>query len=595
MQTEVKKGFISEQEIVKFLNVRKLGPFGNIIAKSLMKVTRLDYLNRAYQQRAHLPAKEFIDSMFNYLGVRYDIYEKDIKRLPKSGAFITVSNHPLGGIDGMILIRTLLEQRSDFKVIANFLLERVEPLKPYILSVNPFEDRKDVRSSMQGLKSTLAHLRDGHPIGVFPAGEVSTKRRNGAIEDRDWLAGSIKLIQKAQVPVVPIYFHAYNSRGFYKMSNVSGTLRTALLPREMTTQFRRAITVRIGNPIFAKSYEGMSATELSEYLREKTYFLKNSICTKSQVVSNIQPLESTPIKPENLMKIKEELEHCRANDLVLFKYKHFEIFKAKRDIIPNVVNEIGRQREITFRAVGEGTNQELDLDKYDDYYDHLFIYDNENDGIVGAYRCGYGREIYQKYGISGFYLSELFDFDEAMHPFLESSLELGRAFIAKQYQRLPASLFLLWKGIIAMALKSDIKNIIGGVSISNSYTDLSKAIIIDFIKSYHYDQELAQHVKAKNPFRVDLTIEQRKFIRKDVKDSMQRLDKLIDEIEVQAGMNMPVLLKKYLKQNAKLFAFNIDPKFNNAIDGLMYVKVDELPEDTVRSSMSKFQDNISGG
>lgn len=585
-----KEGFITEEEVVSFLNFNGLGRLGNILAKSLMKITKLDYLNEAYKERAHLPAIEFIDSMFEYLGIEYVVCEKDLLRIPKSGPFVTISNHPLGGIDGMILIRMLLERRPDFKVVANFILERVDPLKPYILSVNPFETRQDVRSSLKGIKETLFHLNEGHPIGVFPAGEVSTKQQNGMIEDREWLQGAIKIIKKSQVPVLPIYFNAYNSRGFYQLSQLSESLRTALLPRQMTTQSKRKITVRIGNLVSKKQYADFSENELSTYLREKTYFLKHSLIEKHKSITSTfsEPI-ADPIDRE---LIKEELEECTNSGKLQFKYKNYSVFRAKKIDIPNILNSIGREREVIFREVGEGTNKSLDLDQYDEYYEHLFIYDMDAIKLVGAYRMGSGKDIYEEYGIQGFYLSELFDIDEKIHPFFKDSIELGRAFISKAYQRNPVSLFLLWKGIIRLALKSKVKNLIGGVSISNNFSELSKSIIIDFIQSYHFDNELAQHVKAKNPFRINLSDEVRDFVKKDVDTDIQRLDKLIDDIELQSGMKIPVLLKKYLKQNAFLFAFNIDPKFNNAVDGLMYLKLDEMPKETIKMAMEKFEDKL---
>lgn len=586
-------GFIHPHEIAGFLKVSRFGSFGNILAKSLMRVTKLQYLNKAYAERAHLPAKEFIDSMFEYLDIDYKIYEKDLKRIPKTGPFITISNHPLGGIDGMILIRTLLDIRPDFKVIANFLLQRVEPLKPYILAVNPFEEHQDVRSSLQGVKEALGHLKDGHPIGIFPAGEVSMQQATGEISDREWLTGAVRIIKKSKVPVVPIYFHGFNSQSFYKISKMGGTLRTAMLPRQMTSQKNREICVRIGNPILVKDIQSYSNDhDLTNFLRDKTYFFQNSILKEER---ELREEKMTPIRaaiPSEVLQ--SEIAACKASGKLLFEYNHFEAYRAYERDIPQLLNEIGRQREIAFRAVGEGTNTDCDLDKYDSYYEHLFIYDTKENAIVGAYRIGHGNEIFEQHGVEGFYLSELFEFKPPVYDMLKDSIELGRAFIAKQYQRQAASLFLLWKGIITILIIEKAQFLIGGVSISNNYSELSKSIIIDFIESYHFDHDLAKHVQARNPYKVELTFEQKSLINKAVKGDMKKLDKLIDELELEPGLNLPVLLKKYLKQNAKLFGFNIDPNFNNALDGLMYVSINDIPEEMIRTTLEKFQTNPSG-
>ena len=200
-----------------------------------------------------------------------------MKRLPKEGPYITISNHPTN-VDGILLLKLMLEQRSDFKLIANFLFERVEPLKPHIIPVNPFDDHKEVQSSKKGFIISLRHLRNGHPLGIFPAGEVSTNKNGKFIVDKPWEVPAIKLVKNAQVPIVPIFFEARNSRLFYKFANLNGSLRFAKLPSEYLTHKRRIIKVRIGNPISVKDQqEHKSLDDFSEFIRNKTYILANAI------------------------------------------------------------------------------------------------------------------------------------------------------------------------------------------------------------------------------------------------------------------------------------------------------------------------------
>ena len=259
--------------------------------------------------------------------------------MPKDGAYITVSNHPLGGIDGILLLKLMLEQRKDFKIIANFLLHRIEPLKPYIMPVNPFEDRKDVKSSIAGFKNSILHIREGHPLGVFPAGEVSTYRDGKLVIDKPWEEAAMKLIQKAEVPVVPIYFHAKNSKLFYKLSKISDTFRTAKLPSELLTQKHRTIKVRIGKPISLNAQkEHSTLQEFSEFLRKKTYMLSNSFDEKEKVLKNISSSLKTPIIPKAPKKIVtpvssvvtiEEVETLKKNDGRLLKSKNLRsLFSA---------------------------------------------------------------------------------------------------------------------------------------------------------------------------------------------------------------------------------------------------------------------------
>ena len=514
--------------------------------------------------------------------------------MPKEGAYITVSNHPLGGIDGILLLKLMLEREPNFKIIANFLLHRIEPMKPYIMPVNPFENHKDAKSSVIGIKETLRHLRDGKPLGMFPAGEVSTYKDGKLVVDKPWEEGAIKVIRKAQVPVVPIYFHAKNSKFFYLLSKISDTLRTAKLPSELLTQKDRVIKVRIGRPIsVAEQNEHTTIEEYSDFLRRKTYMLANSFNEESKLltVPNLKLPKSQKqiVKPANQDKIIEEIALIKKEDYRLLQSKNYSVFLVGADKIPNILHEIGRLREITFREVGEGTNEAIDIDKYDDYYHHMFLWDEDAEQIAGAYRMGLGSEIYPKYGIEGFYVHELFRFEPELNDMMEKSIEMGRAFIRKEYQLKPMPLFLLWKGIVHTTLRyPDHKYLIGGVSISNQFTDFSKSLMIEFMKSHYYDPYVAQYIHAKKDFKVKLKDADKDFVFNEAEADLNKFDKIIDEIE-PGILRLPVLIKKYIKQNARVIAFNVDPKFNNAIDGLMYIRISDLPESTVKPVMEEFQ------
>ena len=213
-------GLVSAKEVAKVIHLDKYGVFGTFIGWVLMQVTRISNLNRFYNSHENLEGPQFCNAILEHYEIDFDLAQEELKRLPKDGPFITISNHPLGGIDGVLLLKLMLEKRSDFKIIANFLLNRIAPLKPYIMPVNPFESHKDVKSSVAGFKAALQHLKDGHPLGIFPAGEVSTYRDGKLVVDRPWEEAALKLIRKAQVPVVPIYFHARNSRLFYRLSKI---------------------------------------------------------------------------------------------------------------------------------------------------------------------------------------------------------------------------------------------------------------------------------------------------------------------------------------------------------------------------------------
>lgn len=586
---------VSAKEVAKAITLDRYGFLGTFCGWLLMKVLKISTINRIYNRNKHLSDLDFLNALLKDFKIKFEIPEEDLKRLPKDGAYITVSNHPLGGIDGILLLKLMLEQRSDFKIIANFLLHRIEPLIPYIMPVNPFENRKDVKSSVMGFKSALKHLNNGHPLGLFPAGEVSTYRDGKLLIDKPWETAAMKLVKKAEVPVVPIYFHAKNSPLFYRLSKISDTLRTAKLPSELLTQKHRVIKVRIGRPIPVKDQRQHESLEaFSDFIRKKTYMLSNAF-ERPKILQNLSTslkVTKSPkqiVTPVDSLIMRSEVDDLRAKNHRLLQSKNYEVYLAPAPSIPNILREIGRLREITFREIGEGTNRAIDLDKFDTYYHHMFLWDTHANVLAGAYRMGLGLNIYEAFGIDGFYLQDLFRFEPELHRMMSQSIELGRAFIIKSYQQKPMPLFLLWKGIVHTTLRfPNHKYLIGGVSISNRFSNFSKSLMIEFMKSHYYDPYLAQYVHPKKEFKVKLKDADKDFVFDATESDLNKFDKIIDEIEPGA-LRLPVLLKKYIKQNARLIAFNVDPLFNNAVDGLMYIRISDLPDSTVRPVMEEFQ------
>lgn len=594
-------GLVSAKEIAKVIKVDKYGFLGTFLGWSFMRALRISELNKIYDRTKHLEGTEFLNTILSEFKIKFEISEEDLKRIPKEGGYITISNHPLGGIDGILLLKLLLEREPEFKIVANFLLHRIEPLKPYVMPVNPFENHKNEKSSVIGLKETLRHLSQGKPLGIFPAGEVSTYKDDKLVVDKPWEEGAIKIIKKAQVPVVPIYFHAKNSRLFYLLSKLSPTLRTAKLPSELLTQKKRVIKVRVGRPIsVAEQNEHKDISEFSDFLRRKTYMLANAyqkqnahkILSTQHIIPKPYKAPKEIVKPANHDEIVEEVKQLRTRDARLLQSKNYEVFFVNAQEIPNVLHEIGRLREITFREIGEGTNKSIDLDKYDQYYHHMFLWDDEAQKIAGAYRMGLGTEIYQKYGIDGFYLQELFRFETELHTMMQKSIEMGRAFITSEYQQKPMPLFLLWKGIVHTTLRyPEHKYLIGGVSISDQFSDFSKSLMIEFMKSHYYDPYVAQYVYPKKEYKVKLKDADKDFVFNETKADLNKFDRIIDEIEPE-NLRLPVLIKKYIKQNAKVIAFNVDPLFNNSVDGLMYIRIADLPESTVKPVLEEFQKEL---
>jgi len=575
------------------LQAAKMNGFaGESAVKFLMLLLRFRRVNKIYQENVHRSGIDFIDSLIEHLGIRYEISQDELNKIPGEGAFITVSNHPFGGIDGLLLIKLIASKRSDYKVLPNFLLGRMEPVSDYIFKYNSAGGKFEGNSSFPGLGEALQHLKAGSPMGIFPAGDVSSFDQDiQAVTDPQWQFRVLQILKRARVPVVPVYFQGKNSRLFHFMGRIHPKLQTVKLPTELFNKKRRVIKIRIGTAIPVKEQNEFSdISRYGRYLRTKTYALGTPLeVNKFFSVSRRQLKRAEAvIDPVPRQKIESEMAGVISKYL-LFRIESFNVICAPSVEIPNIMYEIGRLREMTFREVGEGTNQQMDIDEYDLYFNQLFIWDDEARKIVGAYRVGKGKEIMDIYGMRGFYIQSLFRINRKLHNLLSQSLELGRSFIIPEYQRKPLPLFLLWKGILYFLLKNpEYRYLVGPVSISNRFSDFSKELIIKFIREYYYNLDIAGYIRPRKKFIVSVHHLDTDILIETASD-LNKFDRIIKDIET-AHSNMPVLLKKYLKQNAKIVGFNIDPKFNNALDGLMVLDLFDVPQGTI-AALSKEVDD----
>lgn len=596
---------ISKNDLISAAGLGKWGLLKYPIVSAVMRLAKINKVNDLYDKIKDLEGQEFFDKLLEELNVKYLAFQEDLAKIPKTGPFILVSNHPLGALDGVIMCKILTEIRPDFKVMGNFLLTKIKPMEPYVISVNPFEKRKEAYSSMSGMREALKHLSEGGCLGIFPAGEVSNKNNEyNEILDKEWQEPALKLIKKAQVPVVPMYFHAKNSKLFYNVSKIHPDLQTLLLPSEMVNKREKPIKIRIGRPVTPKilnEYE--TPKELGVFLRKKVYMMKSYFEDRKSVAEflkvknlNISPKEEVVVQniidETPLAEILADRENLRKKEgKMLFSNGDYEVYFTKFDEIPAMMREIGRQRELTFRAVGEGTNLPFDLDEYDKHYHHLILWDNVAQKIAGAYRMALGSEVMKNYGIKGFYTNSLFDFDQELQPFFKKVIEMGRAYISIEYQQKPLPLFLLWRGIVHVCLRNpEHKFLMGGVSISNRFSDFSKSLMIEFMRSHYFDPVVAQYVHPKNDYKVYLSERDKSLFFEGLDDDLNKFDKLIDDFEPE--MRLPVLIKKYIKQNAKVVAFNVDPNFNDAIDGLMYIRISDLPEGTIKPVLEEMSEQL---
>jgi putative hemolysin len=580
MKDIVDQSSISEVIRLKF-------PGKNFVSKMLYNFLQLNKLNKLYKEYNQYQGIDFVDKVLERLEVKAVITEKDLNKIPKEGPFIIVANHPYGGIDGLLMLQQIIKVRPDFKVLANFLLHKIDNIQDFFIPVNPFENHKQ-KSNFEGARKAFEHLKNGHPIGIFPAGEVSTyQSEKNQITDKKWLDSAMKFVKRSKVPVVPMYFKGRNSKMFHILGKIHPSLRTVKLPSELLNKKNKKIKIRIATPIPVIHQKEFHELETyARFLRTKTYLLGSSIDVVKLFRRKLRTTPKEIISPINVDILSHEIEIAKQK-YNLFDTGDYSVLCSPSYDIPNVLNEIGRLREITYRSIGEGTNNSSDLDQFDLYYFHLIIWNNREKEIVGAYRIGKGKDIIKQFGIRGFYSRSLFRIKEEFIPTLQESLELGRSFIVEKYQKSPISLKLLWKGIFAFMLKNpEYRYLYGPVTISGELKNYSKSLIVDYIRTNYWDDELSAYIKPKNRFvsKKSKYIDN-EFILKYSK-SIKNLDNYVKEIE--PFYSVPILFKKYIQLNAKFLGFNLDQNFNNCLDGLILVDYYNIPYE-ILSSLSKHE------
>lgn len=592
-----------DRNMKKLVGNSDLGiPYTTVLNKAIVKVAQsmlgINKINDLYANASDKEGVDFAQAILDQLGV---VIENDSKRLdfiPKSGPFVVIANHPHGALDGLLLMVLIARIRPDVKFLGNFLLTKIDTLNDFFLPVDPFDAKN--RRNIAGVRRAIEHLKGGAPLVVFPAGEVSTyQKRFGKIEDKPWSRSVIKLILQAEVPVIPIYIDGHNSLIFHLLGKIHPMLRTVRLPLELTNKQGRSVGVAIGSIVSAKRLRDMGDVKvISDFLRANVYCLRSLLIESPLPVQDEeralrlllrlkkkrkQPAEKTPasavIEPVDPALIAAELENI-ASKRLLIQVGGMCLFCAPTSEMPVTMREIARLREVTFRAVGEGTQLELDSDEYDDLYEHLFIWDRENQAIAGAYRIGFGDVLLDNRGFEGFYTYTLFEFSRHLNDMLRQSIELGRSFVVPEYQRKSQTLLLLWRGILQVLLRHpSYRYLMGPVSMSGGYSMAAKWLLIDYIKANHWNAELAKYVVARNGVSALGKASVDSSLIKGITSS-DEIDKLIRDVE-PSGLGMPILMKKYMQLGGRVMGFNIDPLFNDSLDAMLVLDLCDVPKEKI--------------
>lgn len=552
----------------------------------LLELKRVNYIQNKHKNSI---GPDFSDRVLEEVGATWEFVPEELERIPMEGGFITVSNHHYGSIDGMILSSMVGHRRPDFKIMTTFLLAKIPSLKPCFLPVDNLSSSNNGRS-VSGIRMALEQISRGEGLGLFPAGEVATYQKKGlrssfggkkVIEDRPWADNIVKVIRKSKQPVIPIYFSGTNSWFFHFLGKIHPRLRTVRLIHELFNKNGHHVKVRIGQPITPEEIAvfGNDTVALGKFLRNRTYALEAETFEKKQMA--VTPETAEPIIEAVDPKLVHKEIHSLSDDHILFEISDYRLYLASASEIPNTMRDIARMREETFRSIGEGTGKSMDTDIYDNYYHHLIIWHVKNDDFVGAERVGIGHELIDAHGIDGFYSSSEFNYKPEAKELLSTCLEIGRTFISQNYQREILPLKLFFSSISVIALKYPrIKYLLGPVTISDAMPDYYKSLIYYFITKEFPYEDPEHFCIPPVPFKPD-------YLRTDPSALIDKCGNNIDEFDkllcaISGGSyRLPVLMKRYFKYSAKSVCFNVDPLFNNCLDCLILLRLQDYPKDTL--------------
>lgn len=566
---------------------RILAPVEPAIQKLLL-VDRLGGMLRSASRET--AGRETFERLLAMLHVTYRVAPEDLARIPATGPVVVAANHPFGFLEAAILAAVLGRVRPDFKMVANSLLASVPELRDGFIFVNPYRGGASVRENRRPMRECLDWLERGGIVALFPAGDVARLNwRDRGIVDPPWNPTVAHLIRLAACPALPVYFKGANGLGFQLIGALHPRLRTADLPRQTLNKRGQSIEVRIGRPVAARTMQSLDGElEAIEYLRFRTFLLagRRNPPPPRGLVPFPFPFPAKRLAPLVPEAHRELLIEETGRLTAVCENEEFAVYLAPAGAIPNALREIGRLRELTFRAAGEGTGHALDLDRFDPHYLHLFLWHKAARAVAGAYRLGPTADLLPRLGVSGLYSSTLFHLDPALFERTGPALEMGRSFVRPEYQKQYAPLLLLWKGITRyVSAHPECAVLFGAVSISNDYNPVSRGLLVSYLETQK-EPHLARLIQPRRPYRPPHDTRWHAQVSGRFFQDVEELSAPIADLE-RDGKGVPILIRQYLKAGGRVLGFNIDPQFSNVLDVLMMADLRRAPRAVLERYMSR--------
>jgi len=535
------------------------------LLRGLQRWSRLDRAEAFLAEHGGLRGFDFVRAALAHLGATHHAAPADIALIPAQGRLLVVANHPSGALDALALLDCVGRVRQDVRIVANDLLSMLDGLQPLLLPVRILGGTPGA-SSLAAIEQALEREQC---VIVFPAGEVSRLGLRG-IADTRWRRGVVRFARRTGAPVLPVRIQTRNSALFYGASAVFKPAGTVLLAREMYTPRRQPITLAFGQP--RQLPADVPAELLLRALRRELYGLSKRRKPGRLPVADAGDATgpealAEPVDPQQVAA------GIAALDLLGSTRDGRQIRVGRLAADAPLLRELGRLRELTFRAVGEGTGRALDLDRYDAWYEHIVLWDAPTARVVGAYRVARGARVLAERGLGGFYTAALFRYGEAMLPKIAAGMELGRSFVVPDEWG-GRSIDYLWQGIGAYLRRHpQVRHLFGPVSISAALPEAARAQIVGYYARYYGTTDSGDAISAQ-PFPCPSALPQ--FDGLDAETAFRVLRHNLDAL----GATLPMLYKQYTElcepDGVRFLAFGIDPDFADAVDGLIEVDLQRL-------------------
>lgn len=548
------------------------------VVKVLDKILGVSSMDKLYRRHvmAGLDKEQFARKLLDVLNIKVQGVDGLDGKIPSQGPLVIASNHPFGGIEGVILCLFLGQIRPDLKVLANQGLKLFPELSDYFIFTNPLSENDP--KNAPSLRTSLRHVKNGGALLVFPAGRVSyyqpEKRR---VSEHSWNRIIGRLITASNAQFVPIFVSGQNSPLFYRLGRIYYRLRMLMLARELLNKKNTSIQISSGAPCKANSFNKDMDTKQHAALCRIQSYAQDPQWSRDWPADKVVTLQTLATE-QSVDDIEQELSQLPAQQRLL-THKAFEVYFGYQHQMPTIVAEIARLRELVFREHNEGSGEPLDTDQFDATYTHLFVFNRHEKRIIGAYRMGQTDKLLADGNIDNLYLSRMFKFENSFVNRQQPCLEMGRSFLIPEYQRSFQGLYLLWRGIGAFVCQyPHYRTLYGTVSLSKLYDCRSVALIkralitqTDAVRPYtEFDFELHPEI---NDFSAQY----------DLKPHLSALLACIEE----DGKDIPILAKHYMKLGAQFHCLGIDNNFNDTPGLLLSVDLPAAPEKLLKLYLSE--------